>query len=818
MYCENCGHELKDDALFCDECGYEVNYQDLPQNDVANRTVWTDAPMDISYQTATLPRVGQKRHIKLMAGVAAAAVVLAGAFFLLSFKQRSNGFQFKTDYHLYDASYDYIIMTDDNDHYGVLDFKGKVVIPFEYDKMEFLDKDQRSDLFLMRKNSGCGVISAHNKMTLTPHYDAVGYFPDYDSIYAIGLLEKEIAVFRADGSEVGTVSYQSKGNYIRFYDNFICNSHVKVVTDVSLYGYLQKEDLNIMGLLSPNRIAIRTKSELRVVDLTTQETLQSASSQGFGCVLNSAVYTNNPKNNYYCVYPLGAYDVHAGYLIDSNGNNVDYAIVKDSNGNDLMQFTLADYKFAMLLDDNGLCVLRQENEGILKNIKSGNVISKFDHIYYNSEEQIVILQTLEETTETYTAYNYAGKKLHEFGSFYNCSRTGLKNTVNHRLFFGLGADGLYMADVSLEGNDNLFFYVKYVNAYGKTKDLGKWDYLLNEFSEVPAFRDPDLQKDVVYYRSFDGSYGTVLNNLGDVLFTERDIGFFKSSSTNNQGICIQKDEGEIYWYNRTDKTKGVWNFHLGKTDNSRTDEAKAQAETDETGSQTATSQRAATTVTTTQTADSPDSTTQQTTQTTDASQQSSYDVGQEVMMGEYEQDNNFSNGKEPLKWTVLDVQGDKALLIAHDLIDYIPYHERRTDITWEDCSLRKWMNKDFYETAFSTQEQSRILTTHLINHDNVTGTDGGNDTDDKIFALSVDEANRYFASDAERVAYYTDYVESYHYVTEKARGREWWWLRSPGVSPQLAALVNVEGEIIEVKGDYVEDYDITVRPAMWISI
>ena len=187
-------------------------------------------------------------------------------------------------------------------------------------------------------------------------------------------------------------------------------------------------------------------------------------------------------------------------------------------------------------------------------------------------------------------------------------------------------------------------------------------------------------------------------------------------------------------------------------------------------------------------------------------------------MGEYEQDNNFSNGKEPLKWTVLDVQGDKALLIAHDLIDYIPYHERRTDITWEDCTLRKWMNGDFYETAFSTQEQSRILTTHLTNHDNVTGTDGGNDTDDRIFALSVDEANRYFASDAERVAYYTDYVESYHYVTEKAKGREWWWLRSPGVSPHLAALVNVEGEIIEVKGDYVNDYDITVRPAMWISI
>ena len=106
MYCENCGHELKDNALFCDECGYVVNHQDLPQTDVTNGAVWTDDPMDSSYQTATLPRVGQKRHIKLIAGIAAAAVVLTGVFLLLSLKKRSNGFQFKTDYHLYDASTD----------------------------------------------------------------------------------------------------------------------------------------------------------------------------------------------------------------------------------------------------------------------------------------------------------------------------------------------------------------------------------------------------------------------------------------------------------------------------------------------------------------------------------------------------------------------------------------------------------------------------------------------------------------------------------------------------------------------------------------
>lgn len=49
-------------------------------------------------------------------------------------------------------------------------------------------------------------------------------------------------------------------------------------------------------------------------------------------------------------------------------------------------------------------------------------------------------------------------------------------------------------------------------------------------------------------------------------------------------------------------------------------------------------------------------------------------------------------------------------------------------------------------------------------------------------------------------------------------GTEWWWLRSPGKKQDYAALVDNTGKIVEIYGDYVNDDDIAIRPAMWIDI
>ena len=212
------------------------------------------------------------------------------------------------------------------------------------------------------------------------------------------------------------------------------------------------------------------------------------------------------------------------------------------------------------------------------------------------------------------------------------------------------------------------------------------------------------------------------------------------------------------------------------------------------------------------------SATQSTTTSTTQIQKQTYYVGQVVTMGEFEQDNNSGNGKESIKWDVLDVQSDRVLLIAHDLMEYVRYNQTRTSVTWESSHLRKWMNNDFYNAAFSADEKNKILTVQLSNSDSSNGTDGGKDTYDKVFSLSVEEAKKYYSTNSQRIAYYTDYVENYKYYGETNAGREWWWLRSPGATSKHAALVDIDGKIIDNYGDYVDDYDITVRPAMWISI
>ncbi len=192
-------------------------------------------------------------------------------------------------------------------------------------------------------------------------------------------------------------------------------------------------------------------------------------------------------------------------------------------------------------------------------------------------------------------------------------------------------------------------------------------------------------------------------------------------------------------------------------------------------------------------------------------------VGDYIKFGKYEQDNKTSNGKEPIEWLVLDVQGDKALVISKYALDVQPYHKTLDTITWEKCTLRSWLNNDFYNSAFTSSEKNKIRTTTVVAEDNSEyGTEAGNNTQDKIFLLSCNEAKRYFASDDARKCKTTAYA--------KARGAEtssdgtcYWWLRSPGTYRAYAAYVYRYGGVDEYGGSVNYAYH-AVRPAMWISI
>lgn len=194
---------------------------------------------------------------------------------------------------------------------------------------------------------------------------------------------------------------------------------------------------------------------------------------------------------------------------------------------------------------------------------------------------------------------------------------------------------------------------------------------------------------------------------------------------------------------------------------------------------------------------------------------------------------NVSFGK--YLWRVLDVQNNRALLLAEEILEQRRYHSECTSITWEACDLRKYLNGAFLQT-FSSQEQERIVQTENRNADNQWfGTSGGRDTVDKVFLLSIEEVVKYFGDSGDLRARKGWYWESGRPVLKdgkgywindeyngariaKYRGEEgWWWLRSPGYDGDSdAARVDYDGNLYMIGDDVINVFG-GVRPALWLN-
>ena len=193
-------------------------------------------------------------------------------------------------------------------------------------------------------------------------------------------------------------------------------------------------------------------------------------------------------------------------------------------------------------------------------------------------------------------------------------------------------------------------------------------------------------------------------------------------------------------------------------------------------------------------------------------------VGDIIEFGSYEQDNDSSNGPEPIEWRVLEVSGGSALVVSEDALDARAYNNEWVSITWAECTLRGWLNGEFYDTAFNEEEKGRIALTKVQNADNPEyGTSGGADTEDRIFLLSLEEAERYFEDDEDRQAFPTEYaVAKGIWVWEKT-GTVWWWLRSPGSNSSTAAGVLADGSL-GLYGFDVSNFRYAVRPALRLKM
>ena len=204
--------------------------------------------------------------------------------------------------------------------------------------------------------------------------------------------------------------------------------------------------------------------------------------------------------------------------------------------------------------------------------------------------------------------------------------------------------------------------------------------------------------------------------------------------------------------------------------------------------------------------------------------------GRQITFGHYPQTAN-GNDNTPIEWLILARDEQKILIVSKYGLDAQPYNKDYTSVTWETCTLRKWLNGTFYNKAFSSAEQAAILTTNVDNSKSQCysgwNTSGGNNTEDKVFLLSYAEANKYFgvthdttSNTKSRVAptAYAIAQGAYTYYSNKTAdgtdaGR--WWLRSHGFYQSSAAGVRTDGSL-----DYyrVDDDSDSLRPALWVNL
>ena len=207
------------------------------------------------------------------------------------------------------------------------------------------------------------------------------------------------------------------------------------------------------------------------------------------------------------------------------------------------------------------------------------------------------------------------------------------------------------------------------------------------------------------------------------------------------------------------------------------------------------------------------------------------------------------------KWHVLKVDGNSALIITESVIEQRAYHEEFTQITWENCDLRKYLNKHLYDT-FDPTDRARILETRITDYDNPWyGTKWGNPTVDRIFLLSTNEVVQYFGdsgdlknnkrwhypgdhyqhdnpnelvlSDDPQCIEYGECINDqynharialYHKKYNAGWDERTWWLRSPGIHLRhTTVMVGSKGELF-ICGADVYMTDIGVRPALWLSL
>lgn len=186
------------------------------------------------------------------------------------------------------------------------------------------------------------------------------------------------------------------------------------------------------------------------------------------------------------------------------------------------------------------------------------------------------------------------------------------------------------------------------------------------------------------------------------------------------------------------------------------------------------------------------------------------------------------------EWRILDIQRDRILIITESIVEDRPYHDVYEATTWADCSLRAYLNHEFFN-SFEMKEREKIIPVINKNLNNPWyGTKGGADTLDFIFLLSLEEVTRQYFGDSRSLFYHPGKNQRYWFerkdennskrlATSLGKDTHWWWLRSAGrVNLKASYIFGTNGNV-GIQGNNITKGNLHegrcqggVRPAMWI--
>ena len=171
---------------------------------------------------------------------------------------------------------------------------------------------------------------------------------------------------------------------------------------------------------------------------------------------------------------------------------------------------------------------------------------------------------------------------------------------------------------------------------------------------------------------------------------------------------------------------------------------------------------------------------------------------------------------KPIKWIVLQAENKEAFLLSDVILDKQAYNTDFEYITWEESSLRAWLNEKFINRAFSDEEKGKINITEIVNQDNPKyGSEDGRNTSDKIFLLSLSEVSG--KKDGKKYGFLNDdtrrcYTNSFSNMQAAS-----WWLRSSGDNNGAAIDVDAIWGWIVGYGNLISDTG-GVRPALHLNL